>query len=76
MDMMEDETSVNKQMENFIAQQQQLLQSDHASKLSEDGDDSSLDELANGEVLHCLFPGCLKGMKNNNLIARVNLYFI
>jgi hypothetical protein len=32
------------------------------SKLS--GDDSSLDpgdELANGEVLHCLFPGCMKG---------------
>lgn len=28
------------------------------------GDDSSIeptDELGNGEVLHCLFPGCMKG---------------
>lgn len=35
-------------------------------KMSGDGDDSTEephegDELPNGEVLHCTFPGCMKG---------------
>jgi len=37
--------------------------SDDNGKVS-GGDDSSIepvDEMGNGEVLHCLFPGCMKG---------------
>ena len=67
----DDESSVvNRQMESFIAQQQQLgvyNDGQNGSKLSGDGDDDSSleppDELGNGEILHCLYPGCLKGNK-------------
>jgi hypothetical protein len=59
----------DKQMESFIAQQKQLgvYHSDgqNASKFSEYADDDSSleppDELGTGEILHCLYPGCLKG---------------
>ncbi len=46
-------------------------------KNSMEGDDSSLeptDELATGEVLHCLFPGCMKGitMKSFRFLSKIS----
>ena len=77
----------DKQMESFIAQQKQLGVYNNdgpngSSKFSElADDDSSLeppDDLGNGEILHCLYPGCLKGrnIQKSYVIYYINLNLI